>query len=320
MNTASFIDTIMRSNEINLKFIKKNKSESLYDVKHCNLDKSLVQNFKEKFSNILSGYDNYNVSDYNINSYDKRNDIFCIGAKEIPHFALIYKKINEETSNALSFKQLNELSPNFFAVRFDYQNQDINKEIIIFNRQNPNTGLSKKTNIFWDGTRFVHSNASFFLRTDIDCFYDSETAKMYIINRKFFEDIFNFKSYYVEKAIRCIEKINAQNIITNINAFKEICLNDSNIVFRLAKIELSDDLIDVKNHLKEIDSIIKEDNLNIYFTGDNKIVIDSNTPKDIIRDILGLINDEYLTSRITKKNYVATTKQLSMLHALYSTV
>ena len=93
MNTASFIDTIMRSNEINLKFIKKNKSESLYDVKHCNLDKSLVQNFKENFSNILSGYDNYNVSDYNINSYDKRNDIFCIGAEEIPHFALIYKKL-----------------------------------------------------------------------------------------------------------------------------------------------------------------------------------------------------------------------------------
>lgn len=84
--------------------------------------------------------------------------------------------------------------------------------------------------------------------------------------------------------------------------------------------ELSNDLVDIKTHLDEIKSIIEEDELNIYFTGNNKIQVDKNTSKEIIKNILSLINDEYLTSRITKKNYIASTKQLSLLQKLYNTI
>ena len=321
MDTANIIDTIVRANEIQLKFIKKEGKNSYnYEVKQGIIDNSTVKYLKDKFSLLIEEFRNLNFNDYNIGSYNKTSDAFNLNINEIPNFTTIYNSINDESIDSINFKQLNEFTANFFAIKFLYKTKDINKEIIIFNRQNPSTGLTKKANIFWNGERFIISQDSFSLRMDIDCFYDSETQTMYIINRKYFEDIFNFKDFYSQKAKECLNKIEAQNILTNNSAFKHICLNDSNIIFRLAKIDLSNDLIDFNTHISEIKSIIKEDELNIYFTGNNKIQIDDNTSKETIKNILSLINDEYLTSRITKKNYVASTKQLSLLQKLYSTI
>lgn len=321
MDTSNFIDTIISANEVELKFIKKEGKNSFnYEVKRGIVDNSTVKYLKDKFSSIIEQYNSHSFNNYDIISYNKSNEAFCINANEIPNFLSIYNSINNDSTDSINFKQLNEFAANFFAIKFVYKNKDIDKEIIIFNRQNPSTGLTKKANIFWNGERFIISKDSFSLRMEIDCFYDSESENMYIINRKYFEDIFNFKDYYSKKANECLKKIEAQNILTDNTAFKQICLNDSYIISRLAKMELSNDLVDIKTHLDEIKSIIEEDELNIYFTGNNKIQVDKNTSKEIIKNILSLINDEYLTSRITKKNYIASTKQLSLLQKLYNTI
>lgn len=321
MDTSTFIDTIVRANEVELKFIKKRSASSFnYDVKRGIIDNSLVTHFANKFTQVMEKFNNLSFNEYGITSYNKEIEAFFINANEIPSFKSIYNSITNDGIDSLNFKQLNEFAPNFFAIKFLYKTSEISKEIIIFNRQNPSTGLTKKTNVFWNGERFINANESFFLRNDIDCFYDSESQRLYIINRKYFEDIFNFKDYYLKKANECIQKIENQNILTNISAFKQICLDDSYLIFRLAKMELSEGLVDINLHLTEIKSLINEDELEIYFTGDNKIQIDNNTSKETIKKILSLINDEYLTSRITKKNYVASTKQLSLLQKMYNTI
>ena len=55
------------------------------------------------------------------------------------------------------------------------------------------------------------------------------------------------------------------------------------MIFRLAKMELREGLVDVNLHLTKIKSLINEDELEIYFTGDNKIQIDNNTSKETIK-------------------------------------
>ena len=119
MDTANIIDTIVRANEIQLKFIKKEGKNSYnYEVKQGIIDNSTVKYLKDKFSLLIEEFRNLNFNDYNIGSYNKTSDAFNLNINEIPNFTTIYNSINDESIDSINFKQLNEFTANFFAIKF----------------------------------------------------------------------------------------------------------------------------------------------------------------------------------------------------------
>lgn len=301
---------------ISLMLVKKTSTLSNpYEIKNVILADEVRKIYIDKMcSTFIEATQNVTLSKYTIDKYDKNNEILWIDADKVHNLSSIIYCLNQNNIESFKLKELgNDFIPKFFVVKITSYLDGEKKELYVFNRENPSTDLKKKVIMYWEDDKFQISKESFSLRHNIDCIYDVNDQKVYILNRKFFEDIFNYNDYYKQKAKECLENIATQNIFNNIDLFNKKCIENSRIVNKLAKMQLSDELINFAENFSQISHLIEEDHKHIVFDGNNKIVVDKNTSSEQIQEILSILNDEYLKSRITDRKYVSSVKYVQQL-------
>ena len=301
---------------ISLMLVKKTSSSSApYEIRNVILGDEVRKIYINKMCSLyIASIRDVSLSEYRIDKYDKSKEVLWIDADEVHNLATIISALNQDNIESFKIRELgNDFSPNFFVVKITAFLDGEKKELYVFNRENPSTDLKKKSIMLWVNDKFQISSESFSLKHDIDCVYDVNNEKVYILNRKYFEDIFNYNDYYKKKAKECLSHIESQNIFNNFDLFSKKCIENSRIVNKLAKMQLSNELIDFAENFDQINHLIEEDNKTIIFDGNNKIVIDKNTNSDQIHEILSILNDEYLKSRITEKKYISSVKYAQQL-------
>lgn len=315
-NLSDMVGILYGVESISLAFVKKSSSASRpYEVKNVILSDDVRKTYVDKMcSSYVASIKKVSLSEYKIDKYNRNNEVLWIDAERVYNLHSVIHALNQNSIDYFKIKELgNGFSPNFFGIKMTSFLDGEQKEIYLFNSQNPSTDLKKKTIMYWQDDKFEVSEQSFSLRHDIDCIYDVTTNKVYIFNRRNFENIFNYNDYYIRKAKECLNDIKTQNIFTNFDMFNSKCLDNTHLVDKLAKMKLCDELIDYNQNLTQIKQVMEEDNNSITFDGNNKIVIDNRTNSDYIKDILSILNDEYLKSRITEKKYISSTKQAQQL-------
>lgn len=126
--------------------------------------------------------------------------------------------------------------------------------------------------------------------------------KFYILNRKNFNTIFNFKDIFNKVINDNMEKIKKSDLFESVDKFLEDCMDDGRHLPRLTKVILSNGFDDVKlNKHKLLDLKVKH-NLAFKLTKDNKIKY---TDKNEISDILKLLLNHFVKSALTDKDMVA---------------
>lgn len=318
------ITDLRNATDIELTLIKKANENSKskvknYDVKTAILDKSVTEDIRDKTISYLDFKDKkLTFSDYAIQKYNKNEDGFTIKATEVPNFNILLKQISEVLSDKenqntdkiclFKMKELEKLNPNVFAIKFickDRNEKDelIENSVIIFNSQTATGDIQKKTFALWEGEKFVCTKEAITLKNDVDCIYSSRNGLLYIISKPNFERIFDFKLYIRLKAEECLKKIKEQNAISDYESFKKKCLNDDTLTYHIATISIHSGIIPYKSFLSEIKNIVTEDKIPLEFDNQNKIIFDEKSDKKIIKEILKLLSDDKLSSRITKRKY-----------------
>ena len=313
------ITDIRNACNIELTLIKKKNESSKsknkeYIVRTIILDSSAINIIKEKAIEYLDSQDKkLKFSPYGFTNINSDENGFTIKAQEIPNFNKLVQLINkvilkENDDDIIKMKDIERFNPNVFSIKFstyDYNNKNekVLYETIIFNNQIAANDIHKKHLLLWENEKFICTQKALSLKNDVDCVYSSRNGLLYILNKTNFERIFDFKLYIRKKAEECLESIKKEHALTNYDLFKKNCLSDDKITYNIALIAIRKEIIPYKNCLSEIKSIIKEDNINLEFNKENQIIFDENSDKKQIKEILKILSDDKLSSRITKRNY-----------------
>ena len=313
------IADIRNACNIELTLIKKKNESSKsknkeYIVKTILLDKAATGIIQEKVIEYLDAQDKkLKFSPYGFENINSNENGFTIKAVEIPNFDRLVRLINktilkENDDDIIKMKDIEKFNPNVFSIKFltfDYNNKDekVQYETIIFNNHTAVNDLHKKHMLLWDNEKFICTQKFVTLKNDVDCVYSSRNGLLYILNKTNFERIFDFKLYIRKKAEKCLDDIKRENAITNYDLFRKICLSDDKITYNMALIAIRKEIIPYKNCLSEIKSIVKEDSINLEFDKQNQIIFDENSDKKQVKEILKILSDDKLSSRITKRNY-----------------
>lgn len=124
-----------------------------------------------------------------------------------------------------------------------------------------------------------------------------------IFSQHSFEQIFNYIDEYTRKATDNISIIQELNLIENLGLMQEDC-NKVTIKKKISKISLKD--IEwfenkMKNDIDRIRLVINEANLDMSIEDDKLIFNDTS-------ELIHLIQNDYLTSKISEENFVADKK------------
>ena len=314
------ITDLRNATDIELTLIKKANESSKsknknYDVKAVVLDKTVTEDIRDKTINYLDLKDRkLTFSDYAIQKYNRNEDGFTIKATDVHNFNVLMPQMSdvishkEKEDNLVKMKELEKFNPNVFAIKFSTKERnekgaEIEHQVIVFNNQVATGDIHKKTFIIWEGEKFVCTKNAISLKNDVDCIYSSRTGLLYIISKTNFERIFDFKLYIRQKAEECLKKIKEEKAISNFDLFNKKCLNDEKLTYHIACIAIHSEVIPYKKFLDEIKKIVEEDEILLEFNKENQIVFDENSDKKAIKEILKLLSDDKLSSRITKRKY-----------------
>lgn len=303
---------------INMKDESSKSKKKKYNLKKVIALKELRDSLKNHVVDWLSSKDNkVSFFDYAFADYNK-DEGFRIPAKDVPNFTIIQDGIHEilnpaaeDGKNAIQINELKKFDPNIFAISFiksetDEEGQLKENEIIIFNNHKAILNAKKNTWACWNETRFelVEDSKVIALKREVDCVYNSRNGEIYILDRNAFEKIFDFSAQIQSKAKKYLDKIEKENAIQGFVEFKNACLNDKTITYSIAKLENHQEVLPYKYLVKKIKKIVEEDKLLIEFNKENKIIFDDKCKdKKIVREILNLLSDGKLKSRVTDRNF-----------------
>lgn len=129
--------------------------------------------------------------------------------------------------------------------------------------------------------------------------------KLYVLNKYYFEILFNLKSYYQSYVDSNIQILNSYNIVTNFNDFITKCKASDRNTKRLVKIIQKDNFSVVQSNISNIPNIISDFNLGINFSG-NQINFNpgsSNLDKDIT-EIIDLLSKCHIRTALDNEKHL----------------
>lgn len=124
----------------------------------------------------------------------------------------------------------------------------------------------------------------------------------YVLNRKAFNSIFNFKDVFYKIINDNKEKIIESNLFVSPEALIEDCIQDGRYLPRLTKVILAEGFNTVNDHKNKLKELKNEYGLTFSVTEDNRI---DYTDKSEISDIINVLLDHFVVSALTAKKMLA---------------
>lgn len=299
------IATIKNAKAVSFVFIKKTTNDPSFEIKKLQLRKELWGSIANMYIPVLEKQ----MKDKSEMKLDPMIDndgyLNYLDNAEITGLSDITNPLDDIQS--IPSTGFEDAVTNSSAFAFIFHNAD--KKVMILRKLSSGYTLKNKHVLFSDGDRINKLEKELFvLDNKIDCVIYND--KTYILGKYNFEILFNFDSEYTKIAEKCLEKLTQNNSISNIDSFKEHCLNRSRITKKLYKIE-KDGYIDKFNICIKKQDIVKKMEAAIvtlqlnFKLENNQIQYDDITT---LSEIVNFISNDYLRSFYTDEAFVASSK------------
>jgi len=288
---------------VNLYLIsKKNKIDNLNLVKVNFIEHASIE-LRAFFEKFLSQIENKEIVKYNYESLPGKK----IHTLTLPEVVLANQTI-EELEKPLRKKNLEDIksiSKNYTAYIIRYRLND--KSVYAIKKiTSKNVFMPARKMMFWlkkGILELMEREDIFVMDYDVDCIILDN--KIYVINSKNFEHIFNFKDLIMQIAKNSARDIESSGKVEGWkNLVKKISENSTYLrkVWSIIKNEYFK-----KIDMSELARINKEKDLQLPITN-GRISIPSNPSNEQIKVILRALNDEYTESPTTKNFYEVDVK------------
>jgi len=271
--------------------------------KQYGLTKVLLDNeLKGELIESLIGKFIYNTNEKTVEEYDpivKMDDkVPSIKVSDVGNLNEIIDKFNniESIQPIESIEEAKNSKAYALVLKKDEQ------KIIFFKRFSSTNYLKRKLKIFFKDGRLEKLNKDIL---SIDDKFDCVVYKNYvaIFTQHYFEQIFDYKDEYTRKANDNIDKIKGLDLIENIDLMEDDCKKVT-IKKKISKITQGN--IDwfndkMKNDTNKIELVINEAKLDMIIEG-GKISFNDTS------ELIHLIQNDYLTSKISQENFVSYKK------------
>lgn len=277
--------------------------DCLFMSKQYGLTKVLLDNeLKGELIESLIGKFIYNTNEKTVEEYDpivKMDDkVPSIKVSDVGNLNEIIDKFNniESIQPIESIEEAKNSKAYALVLKKDEQ------KIIFFKRFSSTNYLKRKLKIFFKDGRLEKLNKDIL---SIDDKFDCVVYKNYvaIFTQHYFEQIFDYKDEYTRKANDNIDKIKGLDLIENIDLMEDDCKKVT-IKKKISKITQGN--IDwfndkMKNDTNKIELVINEAKLDMIIEG-GKISFNDTS------ELIHLIQNDYLTSKISQENFVSYKK------------
>lgn len=276
------------------------------------LSPRLTETFRRIVSSVTSTYKkrwlkrNLVLYDYAAGSKPDKHEIEVI---DISRYATIEKQVSQlaafQDMVAFQEDQENIESLRFYIIIV----RPTNSEPIYFYRSYKHKSVLGKAPFFavWKNRdEYDHVEEQFLLfDKHIDCI--SRGNAMFLLKKENFYHMFHFLEEVERIAKQTLSQIKLQVPIANFEQFAQACERDNNKLRKLTNIssQLNFDSIPI-DVMKEF---IQNNNLKIHVAtiqGKEMIVFDKSNPWEILK----LLDDDYLKSMLTSRNYEVTGKRI----------
>lgn len=304
--TLTKIQKILNSSndsDYSIYFLKRDKinGKISYSVIKSKQTKKLGAIFKKDAEYATSKFIKRKLLKYSDVLYQVRNNIQCIPHEEVPNFIdIINSCITRKSDNITNAK---ELAENLWGYVIRVK---VNENLLyLFFKYRPSELLETKKSLFQMNGKTItpiNKNNAFSLSREYDAIvmYSPNNnpyyTSIYISNRIEFEEFFSFKEYYKSYIVDNKNKIENVGLIDNVDSFVNRCSKNFLFSIRLARIIQKGKYESM--HIDIISKLISEHNLKVKIQN-NKIVYNN----DYADEILDILDDNYLSSSITKTKY-----------------
>ena len=297
---SSALDVQMLVLNSSLEVFKANTSRDMKD--------DLLSNFLTPIANLITrGPDRgLAVVDYDPVNAPEHEVIWRLPSNDVPAFESVYDQLSRPVDEIPSYVDENGDMEGVTAIGLRIQSE--HGEILVFQRIIPNYILknSRKYGVIFNGANFskLESPAAFQISRDNHVFYFADN--LYVLNQNHFEYIFDYqekKAAVASDKLTDVEKTYANNlIIKEGKTLMELIAGDKRAINKLQVLDYSIDLNEaVLTKIKlEWDVDIKID------ASTGKMIIEE---KKDVKELINILNDDYLLSDLTKGKYAASSKR-----------
>jgi hypothetical protein len=289
-----FLERIKTKNQVSYNVIKSKRTNKM--------GKSLRDDALQITRNIKSR----TILSYNDELSQKRGKIQEIQATSVPNFNAITASCKMVTAN--SVRNAEDLSKNLWGYVIKV---DMDDTIIYFFKKYTPSSLIDARKAFYQIKGATITPLKKKNTFSLDKYYDAilmrtlgdspSTTPLYIINRVEFEEFFSYKEYYIKYNEENKNSLAKSGRLDDVDAFVKRCSKNFLYSLRLSRIlqnkkylnidiqELSEILINNNSDVKVVNGMIKYDTKHA-------------------EEILDLLDDSYLFSKVTKTNYKSNGK------------
>lgn len=268
---------------------------------------SLSKDLNEELSDLLVEYlqktlNGKTICEFNPIVYED-DTLEFVNASEVASFT----KIRDRIETIGDIQSLNSVSDFdfgtiwFYCIKMQAEN---GKELILFKKYSHSRALKSGFTLFYNkGTLNKFDRSIITIDDRSDAFYLDN--KLFVLNRYFFELIFNFSDTYKDVLENALEKIRKHDIIDGLNDFEEECLDSNSIAKKFTRIMREGGLETFLENKDSIPAIIQDYNLNVKFR-DGKLVYEDKTN---LWEIIKLLSNDFVEAALNKQKYEARYKK-----------
>ena len=241
-----------------------------------------------------------------------KDAIFELPSNDVHNFSKIVMALNERDISKINVATTEDIDPNFYILNFESNEE----QVMAFTHHTPATVFRGK---WFFGSQAEVYNKCLSIKTWVNCIYyriklrdDSYAENIVILknSKPKFEQIFDYKDDYRNRATNAITQIKKLKLISNIELFEKFIMNDEFLIKKLAKIDSENKIEKVINkfsNLKRANAKLEElknsEEYDINVTLDEKnrcIIIPANATKNDVKVALLLLNTEIAQNIITE--------------------
>ncbi len=314
-NSSKIKDVINNATSQQIVFFKRKKNghTSNYEAFNFEFDNDNVgSKLKDIATTSIDKNENCTLKSYTIELENNSKDtIFELPSSDVHNFSKIVTALNENDVSKINVATTEDIDPNFYILNFEYNGE----QVMAFTHHSPAT--------VFKGKCFFGSQAEIYdkclsIKTWVNCLFyriklkDDIIAENIVIlknSKPKFEQIFDYKDDYRNRAVNAIAQIKHLKLISNVGLFEKFIMNDEFLIKKLAKIDNENKIEKVINkfsNLKKANAKLEElknnEGYDINVTLDEKnkcIMIPANATKYDVRVALLLLNTEIAQNLIT---------------------
>lgn len=211
-----------------------------------------------------------------------------------------YEDSTIETLNVNQITNLGKMQESIInitdSIPFDYNEVDPSKlwaycmvvknksgnEVQLFKKFSATKVMKNKIPLFSNGgTLNKLENKIFSIDERMDAFVYLDS--LYVLNRFYFESIFNYNEAYQSVLKEGIDKVEELSIINGFDEFKAACFESNKIAKQFSKIMSSGGLERYQRNLPNIPKVIEEYQINVKFVDEKLVYEDKTSLPDIIK-------------------------------------